>query len=203
MRPVPWGEPGLRRQAEYHLTDGNSWGKPSWVGGVCCGARTWVRLRWRIAGCSTSRSTEARLAHAMPCAPGCGRSARRCASQVATPFLRQQVRQARLVAKQRSAAHSQVQRARLALLLYRQPSLPSPEAGRRLGQSTGWAYHWRRVWATERFRLDDLPRSGRPRVYLATDQAVVIAIACGVRYAYSRRPSTPTWRTFWSQYSSL
>lgn len=93
-------------------------------------------------------------------------------------FSGRQVRQARLIAKQRSAAHSQVQRARLALLLYRRPSLPSPEAGRRLGQSTGWAYHWRRVWATEGLRLVDLPRSGRPRVYLATDQAVVIAVAC-------------------------
>ena len=82
------------------------------------------------------------------------------------------------MAKQRHAPHSQVQRARLALLLYRRPAMPSPEAGRRLGQSTGWAYHWRRIWATEGFRLDDLPRSGRPRVYSATDQAVVIAVAC-------------------------
>jgi transposase len=93
-------------------------------------------------------------------------------------FSGRQVRQARLVAKQRNSAHSKVQRARLALLLYRRPFLSSPDAGRRLGQSTGWAYHWRRVWATEGFRLDDLPRSGRPRVYSATDQAVVIAVAC-------------------------
>ncbi len=93
-------------------------------------------------------------------------------------FSGKEVRQARLMAKQRAAAHSQVPRARLALLLYRRPSMPSPEAARRLGQSTGWAYHWRRVWATEGFRLDDLPRSGRPRVYSATDQAVVIAVAC-------------------------
>ncbi|MGH9918054.1 MAG: IS630 family transposase [Nitrososphaerales archaeon] len=88
------------------------------------------------------------------------------------------VRQARLTARQRNAPHGQVQRARLALLLYRRPSMTSPEAARRLGQSAGWAYHWRRVWAAEGFRLDDVPRSGRPRVYSATDQAVVIAVAC-------------------------
>ena len=88
------------------------------------------------------------------------------------------VRQARLTAKRRNAPHVLVQRARLALLLYRYPSMPSPEAARRLGQSSGWVYRWRRLWAAEGFRLDDLPRSGRPRVYSATDRAVVIAVAC-------------------------
>ena|ERR1035437_3847218 len=52
-------------------------------------------------------------------------------------FSGRQVRKARLMAKQRTAAHSQVQRARLALLLYPRLSMPSAEAGRRLGQSPG------------------------------------------------------------------
>ncbi len=93
-------------------------------------------------------------------------------------FSGKHVRQARLTAKQRNAPHSQVQRARLVLLLYRRPSMSSPEGARQLGQSPAWVYHWRRVWAAEGFRLDDLRRSGRPRVYSATDRAVVIAVAC-------------------------
>jgi transposase len=74
--------------------------------------------------------------------------------------------------------NGQVRRARLVLLLYRRPSMTSPDAARQLGQSPAWVYRWRRVWATEGCRLDDLPRSGRPWVYSATDRAVVKSVAC-------------------------
>jgi transposase len=88
------------------------------------------------------------------------------------------VRLARAVARMRHAPHAWVQRARLALLLSRHPSMPSPEAARRLGQSASWVYQWRRRWVVDGFRLDDLPRSGRPRVHGAVERALVIAIAC-------------------------
>jgi transposase len=56
--------------------------------------------------------------------------------------------------------------------------MTSSEAARRLAQSSAWVYQWRRRWADEGFRLDDLPRSGRPRIYSALDRAKVIAVAC-------------------------
>lgn len=83
-----------------------------------------------------------------------------------------------MVARQRSAAHAVVQRARLALLLYRYPRIRSPDAARRVGQSAGWVYHWRRHWVTNGFTLEDRLRPGRPRVFSALARAVVIAVAC-------------------------
>lgn len=56
--------------------------------------------------------------------------------------------------------------------------MTSPEAARRLGQSTSWVYRWRRWWATVGFGLEDRPRSGRPCVYSPLEQALVIAVAC-------------------------
>jgi transposase len=71
-----------------------------------------------------------------------------------------------------------VQRARLALLLHEQPDLRSPEAARRLGQSTSWVREWRRRWATEGFRLQDATRAGRRSPFPDWVRALVIAIAC-------------------------
>src|SRR5258708_34562284 len=74
-----------------------------------------------------------------------------------------QIREARRVSKKLTGGHAVVQRARLALLLYRRPAMTSPEAARRLGQSTSWVYKWRRRWVLEGFSLEDHPRPGRPR----------------------------------------
>ena len=73
-----------------------------------------------------------------------------------------------------------VQRARLALLLRQCPRTRSPEAPRRLGQSAGWVYHWRRHWATNGFMLEDQPRPERPRVFAGLARAVVFAEACAL-----------------------
>jgi len=59
----------------------------------------------------------------------------------------------------------EVQRARLALLLYRHSEMSSPEAARRLGQSPQWVYQWRRRWVEDGFSLTERARRGRPRVY--------------------------------------
>jgi hypothetical protein len=75
-----------------------------------------------------------------------------------------------MVARQLTVAHAVGQPARLALLLYRHPRMPSPEAARRLGESAGWVYQWRRFWAASGFTLEDTPRPGRPRRDLGPGQ---------------------------------
>ena len=63
--------------------------------------------------------------------------------------------------RQHSAPQAQVYRARLALLLHDEPALDNVAAGRRLGKHENWVRYWRRVWATEGFRLTDKPGRGR------------------------------------------
>jgi hypothetical protein len=60
-----------------------------------------------------------------------------------------------------SAPQSHVYRARLALLLHEQPALDNVAAGRRLGKHENWVRYWRRIWATEGFRLADRGGQGR------------------------------------------
>jgi hypothetical protein len=76
-------------------------------------------------------------------------------------FNEAEIAQARAWASSLTLPHGEVQRARLALLLHQRPDLRSPEAPRRLGQSTNWVRQWRRRWATEGFTLQDAPRAGR------------------------------------------
>jgi hypothetical protein len=59
------------------------------------------------------------------------------------------------------APQSQVDRARLALLLHAEPALDNVAAGRRLGKHENWVRYWRRIWATEGFRLADRGGQGR------------------------------------------
>ena len=71
---------------------------------------------------------------------------------------------ARLVRKP-TLAHRLVQRAKLALLLHRQPTIASVAAARQHGQHPNWVRAWRKRWATTGFSvaaLADQPRSGRP-----------------------------------------
>jgi hypothetical protein len=89
-----------------------------------------------------------------------------------------EIAQAQSWACSQALPHAQVRRARLALLLHEQPDLRSPEAARRLGQSTSWVCKWRRRWVEEGFSLGDAPRPGRPRQFADWVWALVIAIAC-------------------------
>ncbi len=93
-------------------------------------------------------------------------------------FSTTEIAQAQAWACSQALPHSEVQRARLVLLLDEQPDLRSPEAARRLGQSTSWVCKWRRRWVEEGFSLGDAPRRGRPRRLLEWMRALVIAIAC-------------------------
>jgi transposase len=93
-------------------------------------------------------------------------------------FNEAEIAQARAWASSLALPHGEVQRARLALLLHERPDLRSPEAARRLGQSTNWVRQWRRRWATEGFTLQDAPRAGRRSPFPDWIRALVIAIAC-------------------------
>jgi hypothetical protein len=64
-------------------------------------------------------------------------------------------------ARQHSAPQAQVYRARLALLLHEAPGLDNVAAGRQLGKHENWVRYWRRIWATEGFRLADRGGQGR------------------------------------------
>lgn len=63
--------------------------------------------------------------------------------------------------RQHTAPQAQVARARLALLLHAEPTLDHATAARRLGKHPNWVRRWRRIWATEGFRLSDKPGRGR------------------------------------------
>jgi hypothetical protein len=80
-------------------------------------------------------------------------------------FSPQELARARKVSRKRRAAHAVVQRAKLALLLAKEPAMTNPEAGRRLGLHQNSIRYWRKRWAREGFSLEDRPRSGRPRVF--------------------------------------
>jgi transposase len=93
-------------------------------------------------------------------------------------FSETELAEARAWACSQALPHSEVQRARLVLLLNEQPDLPSPEAARRLGQSTAWVCKWRRRWVEQGFTLQDAPRPGRRPQFADWVLALVIAIAC-------------------------
>lgn len=63
--------------------------------------------------------------------------------------------------RRQHAPQNQVARAKLALLLHAQPALDHVAAGRQLGKHENWARYWRRIWATEGFRLADRGGQGR------------------------------------------
>jgi len=67
--------------------------------------------------------------------------------------------------RRHTAPQAQVYRAKLALLLHAQPALDNVAAGRHLGKHENWVRYWRRIWATDGFRLADAPGRGRkPRL---------------------------------------
>ncbi|MGH3184029.1 MAG: hypothetical protein ACRDOE_19300, partial [Streptosporangiaceae bacterium] len=65
------------------------------------------------------------------------------------------------IVRQHTASQAQVYRAKLAVLLHGQPALDNPTAARRLGKHENGVRYWRRLWATEGFRLADKPGRGR------------------------------------------
>lgn len=93
-------------------------------------------------------------------------------------FSEAELAHARAWASSQVLPHGEVQRARLVLLLHEQPDMRSPQAARRLGQSTSWVRHWRQRWATEGFTLQDASRQGRRSPFPDWVRALLVAIAC-------------------------
>ena len=60
-----------------------------------------------------------------------------------------------------SLAHRVVQRAKLALLLHREPAVGNAEAARRLGQHPNWVCTWRKRWAEGGFSARGRHRTQR------------------------------------------
>jgi transposase len=67
--------------------------------------------------------------------------------------------------RQHTAPQAQVYRAKLAVLLRAHPTVDNPTAARQLGKHENWVRYWRRIWATEGFRLADNPGRGRKPVF--------------------------------------
>ena len=76
-------------------------------------------------------------------------------------FADEEIAQCQRLVRQHSAPQAQVARAKLALLLHEQPALDNVAAGKQLGKHENWVRYWRRIWATEGFRLTDKPGRGR------------------------------------------
>lgn len=72
-------------------------------------------------------------------------------------FTDEQIAACERVVRQHTARQAPVYRAKLALLLHAQPTLDNPTAGRDLGKHAPWVRYWRRLWATQGFRLADQP----------------------------------------------
>ena len=80
-------------------------------------------------------------------------------------FTADQLAVAQRVAAQTSAPHRRVLRARLTLVLAREPTLSHREAAGRAGLALGTVRKWRRRWAREGWSLEDAPRPGRPPTF--------------------------------------
>lgn len=80
-------------------------------------------------------------------------------------FSAENVAHAQEVVRRSSSRQDHARRARLALELAANPTLPNPEAGRRVEMHANAVRYWRKVWCSGPFRLTDLPGRGRkPRL---------------------------------------
>jgi len=86
--------------------------------------------------------------------------------------------QCRFLVRQRSLPFAHRQRAQIVLLLQQDPTMSNPEIARRVGCHPNTVRYWRKVWATEGFRLGELPRSGRPPTFTPTEVTQIKAVAC-------------------------
>jgi transposase len=80
-------------------------------------------------------------------------------------FLPEEVAQARELLRQSNAPYAQVRRAKLLVLLVEEPKISNVEAARRVDAHVQFVHKWREIWTTGEFRLEDLPRPGRPRAF--------------------------------------
>jgi len=72
-------------------------------------------------------------------------------------FAAEEIAPCQRLVRQPTAPQGQVYRATLARLWQEQPALANVSAGKQLGNHEHWVRSWRRIWATEGFRLTDKP----------------------------------------------
>lgn len=75
-----------------------------------------------------------------------------------------EVAQAHQVVQDRQAPHSQVWRAKLALLLHQEPSLANEQVAQVLGRHPNWVRKWRKRWVISGFTVHEAPL-GRPALH--------------------------------------
>ncbi len=86
-----------------------------------------------------------------------------------------------LAARARSVRSEHRDRLRAAIVLAAAAGQANAAIARELGVCTNTVRKWRRRFAASRLAgLADAPRSGRPRVFTATDRAEVITLACAL-----------------------
>jgi hypothetical protein len=81
------------------------------------------------------------------------------------PFSEEELAEARRIAQAHHAPHAKVIRAKLALLLAKNPAIHHTEAAKELGIHAQTVLKWRRRWCRYGFSLDDTPRPGRPPTF--------------------------------------
>lgn len=89
----------------------------------------------------------------------------RLVTQHQIEFTSEQLALARKIAAARAAPHREVLRAKLTLLLAKEPTISHARAAQATGLHEDTVYEWRRRWAREGWSLQDAPRSGRPRAF--------------------------------------
>lgn len=80
-------------------------------------------------------------------------------------FETEEIAEAHRIARQRNAPSSQVQRAKMVLILSEHPDISHEALAQAVGLRPRAVMKWRKRWATQGFSLFDQPRSGRPPVF--------------------------------------
>ena len=80
-------------------------------------------------------------------------------------FLPEEIERARELLRRSSAPYAQVRRAKLVVLLFEEPRISNVEAARRIDAHEQFVHKWREIWTMGDFRLEDLPRPGRPPAF--------------------------------------
>ena len=77
-------------------------------------------------------------------------------------FAAEEITEARRIARQRNAPSSQVQRAKMVLILSEHPDISHETLAGEVGMHPNTVKKWRKRWVAQGFTLLDQPRSGRP-----------------------------------------
>jgi transposase len=95
-------------------------------------------------------------------------------------FTKEQIKECGKIVQSRKESYTKVLRAKMVLELHNKPDISHPELSKRVGLAEVTVRKWRKIWATEEFRLEDAQRSGRPVTYGQKEIVQVKAVACEI-----------------------